>query len=83
MASKPTPVVDANGMPAISQTAFVGTVVCDLVQRRFRYFDVPVQGVQCSRKLTTSADTVLLRKDVAQYGNQYINSAGERAHPYS
>ena len=84
VASKPTPAVDANGMPAISQTAFVGTVVSRPGTEKVVLDTSTFQFMECSAAGYKTYDKrrycIVEKGQFAQYGNQYINSAGERVH---
>jgi hypothetical protein len=85
VASKPTAAVDSNGMPDLTiKSALVGTVISKPGTEKVILDAATFQFMECSatgyRGYEKKRYCFVEKGKHAQYGNQYINSAGERVH---
>lgn len=87
VSSRPTPNVDENGMPDIVKTGPVGTLVSKPGSEKIILDATTFQFMECNSASYANYNKkrfcLVEKNKVATYGNQYINSAGDRVHMLS
>ena len=82
VAGRTTPVVDEKGMPVLQPKVIIGTIVSKVGTEKIVLDASTFQFMECMSSASPKKPRycVVEKGKPALYGNQFINSAGERTH---